>query len=279
MLRRFGRWAILTVVTANLLLVVTPTLSGGAVAASSHGSSLSPKAAPSVSDPGQRCCMGMAYDGTHIVMFGGCCDSLGRALGDTWTWNGTSWTPCASCTTPGVNEPCPRISTRMAFDGTNVVLFGGTGPNIGGSCPGSLTGYSDTWTWNGSTQSWTQWCPSCTPPPGRYSEGLAYDQNKNRVVMFGGNEAAYTSGPSLLDEEGSAISPVSDTWVWDGSGQTWSGPFNNQTGLCPRSSPGLAYDGDAHSKKCFSSGVTRTVTLGPAATQESTRTLGSGMGA
>ena len=42
---------------------------------------------------GARCCMGMTYDGTNnqIVLFGGCCDSLGNYWADTWTWDGSTW--------------------------------------------------------------------------------------------------------------------------------------------------------------------------------------------
>jgi hypothetical protein len=79
----------------------------------------------------------MAYDpatGT-VVLFGGASPSGEIVLGDTWTWNGTTWTqqePVAS--------PPARSEAAMASDpatGT-VVLFGGQ------SNSGSL---DDTWTW------------------------------------------------------------------------------------------------------------------------------------
>jgi hypothetical protein len=66
---------------------------------------------------------GLKYDGTAPVY-----------LGDTWTWDGTTWTqqhPAAS--------PSARNASSMAYDAAtgNVVLFGGY-----------RNGYvSDTWTW------------------------------------------------------------------------------------------------------------------------------------
>lgn len=90
-----------------------------------------------------RCCMGMADDSTraHVVLFGGVTSNFG-GLGDTWTYDGTTWTKRRPSTSPST-----RAYTNMVFDQAigEVVMFGGTG-----------TSYylDDTWTWDGRT--WTR---------------------------------------------------------------------------------------------------------------------------
>jgi hypothetical protein len=78
----------------------------------------------------------MAYDGAtgNVVLFGG--DNGSRALRDTWTWDGSTWTKQAPATSPAA-----RVFASMAYDAAtgNVVLFGGN--NVG---PRS---FDDTWTW------------------------------------------------------------------------------------------------------------------------------------
>ncbi len=95
----------------------------------------------------------MAYDAAtgNVVLFGGA-DVTGHSLGDTWIWNGSTWTK----QTPATSPP-PQGQASMAYDAAtgNVVLFGGD--NLGG-----------TWVWNGST--WTKQAPATSPPP----RGLAH---------------------------------------------------------------------------------------------------------
>ena len=71
-----------------------------------------------------------------VVLFGGASNSgSGQNLGDTWTWNGTTWTK---------HSPAAHLSARfdavMANDAATgtVILFGGSGSQ------GPL---ADTWTW------------------------------------------------------------------------------------------------------------------------------------
>src|ERR1700690_1136286 len=94
----------------------------------------------------------MTYDAATgtVVLFGG----LGgkRYLGDTWTWDGTTWTqqhPAA--------HPVPRELPAMAYDAATgtVVLFGGDKVS---------TVLGDTWTWDGTT--WTKQ-PAAVHPSAR----------------------------------------------------------------------------------------------------------------
>jgi hypothetical protein len=132
-----------------------------------------------------RCCVGMAYDSLHqnVVMFGGL-DNNNAVLGETWVWDGTSWSqrnPTAS--------PCPRRSTRAAYDGISqkVLVFGGV---AGNGCPVQAgKTLADTWLWDGTN--WTQCLATCSTHPGnREGEGLAYDSVRQQVVLFGGTGKA-----------------------------------------------------------------------------------------
>jgi hypothetical protein len=123
-----------------------------------------------------------------VVLFGG--NPLGTRgrLGDTWEWDGASWTKVLE------SEPLKRDHHGMAYDGARqrVVLFGGSS--------GKFLG--DTWTWDGVT--WVQ--QEVTGPSARGGiPSMDYDTDRKRVVLFGG-----------WDDTG----PVSDVWEWDG--KRWS---------------------------------------------------------
>jgi len=65
-------------------------------------------------------------------------------LGDTWTWDGSTWTkqtPTAS--------PSARQGASMAYDAAtrNIILYGGHG-HFGCPCDGVYFG--GTWAWGGS---------------------------------------------------------------------------------------------------------------------------------
>ena len=160
---------------------------------------------PSIS-PSPRLGAAMAADpatGT-VVLFGGVSDRADTGvavdLGDTWIWDGAtrSW----SQHLPVVSPP-PGAAGSMAYDGATgtVVLFGG-GPSSGAVQP------NQTWTWHGTTRTWTLERPPVSPQ-GRSGATMAYDAASRTVVLFGGETA---SGCPCLD----------DTWTWDGSSGTWT---------------------------------------------------------
>jgi hypothetical protein len=139
----------------------------------------------------------MAYDATNkgVVLVGGIGNvSISQIgdLGDTWTWNGTTWTEQH----PSANPP-PRHGSSLAYDGNShqVILFGG---DRGERAPLFL---NDTWAWNGTT--WNVRHPA-NSPPGRTNAAMAYDEPAHQLVLFGG-----ASGVAR-----------GDTWVWDG--HNWS---------------------------------------------------------
>jgi hypothetical protein len=134
----------------------------------------------------------MAWDAARgrMVMLGG---TLDEAFAQTWEWDGATWT----LRSPNVSPPA-RLHAALAYDSSRqrVVLFGGT-PTSNGVSP-----FSDTWEYDGTT--WEQRTPA-TAPPARSEHALAYDSVRQRVVLFGGTNTAFT--PPFFG----------DTWEWDGT--------------------------------------------------------------
>jgi hypothetical protein len=165
--------------------------------------------------PAPRWNHGMAYDPVRqrTVMFGG--NNLVTSYGDTWEWDGTTWT----LRTP-VTSPAPRMGCAMAWDGntSRVLLFGGFGFGVG-----SLIS-SDTWLWDG--QSWL-FLGFTHNFAARYAASMAWDEARERVVLFGG--VTLFAGLQYSD----------DTADWNGS--DWKLLFSSSVPR-PRAWAPLAYD-------------------------------------
>ncbi len=136
----------------------------------------------------------LAYnsDANRVILFGGQV-SGGTKVGGTWEYNGTNWTK----RNPDTSPP-NRSSTSMVYDSNRnvIVLFGGAGNG------GKL---ADTWEYDYSANNWTNVTPS-TSPSARNWPGLAYDSERNEVILFGGQDANNDY--------------VNDTWVYDGTSWT-----------------------------------------------------------
>jgi hypothetical protein len=200
----------------------------------------------------------MAYDENRqrIVLFGGL--DLGTApgnpLGDTWEWDGESWTQTADV------GPSNRYGAALAYHAVRqrVILFGGWDAVL----RNQTVGFGDTWEWDGSA--WTQLDDA---GPARYGHAMAYDIGRDRVVLFGGatnvsmgdtwewsalawtqvadfgpgarfNHAMAFDGSRVLVSSGWAGGPLHDVWDWNGRG--WS--FRQDMGPARRSNPALAWD-------------------------------------
>jgi len=129
----------------------------------------------------------------RTVLFGGMGSGpMGQpppSLGDTWEFDGKSWTQRQ------VAGPSARNGAGATYDTRRdrVILFGGAG----------ATGFlGDTWSWDGAE--WKKL--SDVGPPPRAMGYLAYDKARDRVVLFGGRNG-YPNGDQ------------NDTWEWDGT--TW----------------------------------------------------------
>jgi hypothetical protein len=154
------------------------------------------------------------YTSGRIVLFGGT-NAKGNPPvdNDTWTFTGTSWIRCTTCTTSPFFEK--RTSPGLAYDPTSgaeppaVVMFGGSNDGTGepfGAPTGSL---GDTWTLGGNLSSpdWTEctsdvssFCPEA--PLARGTPGMAYYPPTARTVLFGGGDGETKYG---------------DTWYYDHS--------------------------------------------------------------
>jgi hypothetical protein len=145
----------------------------------------------SVSGPTNSIALGVAYDEKTAAMYvfsmavGGGPPSAAR-------WNGATLTAAAAAAPPCV--PIPR-------------QFAALGSTPGGflyyvhSCDQSgTTILPQTWRFDGTT--WTR--VAGTQPSVRYNAAMAYDRDRSRVVLFGGEVAA-------------GVPDLADTWEFDGT--------------------------------------------------------------
>ena len=191
-----------------------------------------------------------------VVLFGGASNSgSGQNLGDTWTWNGTTWTKQA----PPVH-PSARSDAAMAYDAATrtVVLFGGLGRGVE---------LADTWTWNGTT--WTKQHPAVSPPA-QATSVMAYDAATRTIVLFDTTGATWTWNGTTWTKQHTKVHPIArseavmaydaatgtvvlfggfgnggvtsvlgDTWTWDGKKWTQQHPAASPPG---RILAAMAYD-------------------------------------
>jgi hypothetical protein len=160
-------------------------------------------------NPGNRTQHAMVYDAARqrVLMYGG--QNLNTNNGQTWEWDGTNWVNKAPSTAPSA-----RRSPAMAYDAARqrVVLFGG---NTGAGTP---TPNGQTWEWDGSN--WSQKTPPVAPSA-RYGHAMAYDAERQRVVLFGGSAGN------------------DETWEWDGANWELKLPASSPPG---RTGHAMTYD-------------------------------------
>lgn len=216
-LRRWPRVQLAATMTALALV-----LSVGAVAWAQSDPAATPV-------PTARCCGTLAYDGQHVILYGGATSDAD--LGDTWSFDGTSWTQLTLTTSPGV-----LYDSAMAYDSatSTVVLFGGRGADS--------QYVAGTWLWNGT--SWSLATPTTAPPP-RANANLAYDAATGTVVLWGGCCDAVTN------------TLFTDTWTWNGS--TWQ-----------QRSPVTVPPGSESAAMAYDSATGTVLLLDPSATGTST---------
>ncbi|GAC1327510.1 MAG: hypothetical protein NVSMB17_01630 [Candidatus Dormibacteria bacterium] len=173
--------------------------------------------------PPGRMFPGLAYDSSRsrAVLFGGVrgtCDGDGDAeddsdcatafQGDTWEWDGNTWTQAAPAASPSA-----RGFISLAHDANRgrTVLFGGL------DASGTR---QDTWEYDGLT--WRQ--AASGGPAARAAYGVAYDSQRKTSVLFGGCQAGANDG---------------STWEWSGAGWTSRPTYGNPG---PRTSPTMVFD-------------------------------------
>lgn len=90
--------------------------------------------------------------------------------------------------------PTSRYGAGIAFNGTQVILFGGQKSN---------SVLNDTWSYDYGSNTWTLLSPPSSPP-GRSLGGMTYDESSNQVILFGGFTS---SGKKLGDTWALAVPP------------------------------------------------------------------------
>ena len=118
---------------------------------------------------------------------------------DTWAFDlkGNKWINL----TPAGALPLKRCLFHSAYDGARgqMYLYGGCASGFG-PCP-----LGDLWSFDLVTNQWTERTPAANMPPARVHYGMAFDDARSRLVVFGG------SGNALL----------SDTWDFNPAAGNW----------------------------------------------------------
>ena len=133
-----------------------------------------------------------AANGPQFVLFGSATPADAQA--QTWVFEGTAWRRVTG------DQPPARTNAAMAYDGHQLILFGGQG-----ACPASGAGpcptLGDTWAFDGAA--WHELHPAHSPAP-VVGSLMTWAPGLGRAV--------------LVLESGRGM----ETWTWDGS--DWSQP-------------------------------------------------------
>ena len=162
----------------------------------------------------------MVYDSDRrvVVLFGGA--DATHVCGDTWQWDGERrvWLLVTA------EGPEPRTFAAFAYDERRheAILFGGNRVLFGKGDQGD-TFLADTWRLR--KKRWMR-IETVGPSP-RAEAAMAYDQDRERVVLFGG----YRRIRGVTERLG-------DTWEWDG--EQWNKLAVD--GPTPRNGAALTYD-------------------------------------
>ena len=194
--------------------------------------------------PSARVHQSMAFDRARgrVVLYGGFNSATQQELSDIWEWDGTSWRQATASGPANSIALAVAYDEKTAalylysmpanggavaasrWNGTTLSAAASAAPPCVpirgqlaalGSTPGGLLFYvhscdqtgttiqPQTWRWEGAT--WAS--VSGTQPPTRLNAALAYDRDRGRVVLYGG-------------EVGAGVPDLADTWELDGT--SWS---------------------------------------------------------
>lgn len=149
-------------------------------------------------EPGARTSAAMAHDPVRrrTVMFGGTTNGgASGAIAQTLEFDGRHWNAS------GASGPSARYGHAMAFDPVrNLVLCVG-----GQTASGANTG--ETWGYDGTA--WTLLAPSVGGTT-RFRSAIAWDSNRQRLVLFGGQSNSGVVG-DLLEWDGSTWTAIASS--------------------------------------------------------------------
>jgi hypothetical protein len=147
--------------------------------------------------------------------------SYSSYLNETWLFNGTgtpNWTNTGT-TLIDPNGVLPgRTDHVMAFDGTNVMLYGGRSSSSTGGI------FQDTWLYGGTPAVWTK--STAVAPFGRYKAQATYLAGSGAVMFGGQNLNGY----------------LNETWIWS-TGAWTQVVFANGVGPGGKTGHVMAADG------------------------------------
>ncbi len=131
----------------------------------------------------------MVYDKKEerVILFGGKSND-GSMLNDTWSWDGEDWALISR------SGPEARQSHRLVLTDQGILLFGGSGKD-GLSLDDTWLLKKNSWGEIGVTQS----------PPARRQHTLAFDEKRQRTILFGG-----------FDRKEGEKTVYGDTWEFNG---------------------------------------------------------------
>lgn len=167
----------------------------------------------------------VAFDAAcgETVTFGGTRMTNNTSHDETWSFNGTRWLQHPAL---GPSPPARSLHS-MTYDSARnaIVMFGGS-QIMSGADQGFVP--PDVWEWSGPCDAkvWTRIVAA--GPSARYTAALAFDAQRGKTVLFGGNDATGARG---------------DTWEWDGT--AWTERPDATTDTSPpaaRIEHALAYD-------------------------------------
>ncbi|MCR9243504.1 MAG: kelch repeat-containing protein [bacterium] len=137
--------------------------------------------------PARRANVAMTYDWANgeVVVFGG--GDGTQVFGETWTFDGVSWTQQAPA-----NQPPARELGAMTYDPQlgRVVLAGGWS---------QIAWLNDTWQWSGTD--WTAF-PAMPSPPSDSVLLMEYDSTRSRIVAVTTSRLGGTLQVSTLEPSG-----------------------------------------------------------------------------
>jgi hypothetical protein len=154
----------------------------------------------------------MSWDpvGQRTILHGGLTSGPTASNGETWSFDGVTWTQLSPATTPP-NRWGHQLVTDTKRN--RIVMFGGRSPSLTANA-------NDTWEWNGSD--WQLVIPAASPST-RAFYGAAFDARRGKTVIIGAQSTFVGS----------------ETWEYDGV--TWQQALTATT-LVSRESPSLCYD-------------------------------------
>jgi predicted Ser/Thr protein kinase len=173
--------------------------------------------------PGVRYGHAMAYDPgrDRLVLFGGKLKNGKKSVftNEVWEFDGSDW----ERKKPAQPLPAVRAWAGLVYVPAKraLFLFGGSGQIYS---QGQLDDFGDLWSWDGARWIEHRSEPS---PSGRHGFGLAYDTQRQRLVLFGG----YSEGKATDD-------------LWEHDGAHWSQIPRKGRWPVARMAPAMIFDGE-----------------------------------